>query len=119
MSIYKKSSSPGNDHIHSTFAAVLDFVEQHEHTKTLKSILPLFKRYSFFVYTTAKSLCVHSLHHTLITAARRIGISPWTIKTVADHSNGSCLTGVFIHHNLKELTQAPFAIIETLQRGNY
>jgi len=107
MSIYKKSSGSGNDHIHSTFAAVLNFDEQHEHTKTLKGLLPLFKRYSFFVYTTAKSLCVHSLRHTLITATCRIRIKP-----VAGHSNGSCVTGVFIHHKLKELTQAPFAIIE-------
>ena len=114
MSIYEKSSSPGNDHIHSTFAAVLDFDEQHEHTKTLKGILPLFKRYSFFVYTTAKSLCVHSLRHTLITTAHLIGISLWAIKRLFQrllrHSG-------LHHHNLQELTYNPRLLSPCRKRG--
>jgi integrase len=64
-------------------------------------------------------LCIHSLRHTFITVANRIGISPWTLKALVGHSNGSCVTGVYIHHNLQELTQAQTSIIDALQKGQY
>jgi integrase len=64
-------------------------------------------------------LRIHSLRHTFITVANRSGISPWTLKALVGHSNGSCVTGVYIHHNLQELTQAQASIIDALQKGQY
>jgi len=64
-------------------------------------------------------LCLHSLRHTFITAANRIGVSPWILKALVGHSNGSCVTGIYIHHNLQELTQAQATIIDALQKGQY
>jgi integrase len=64
-------------------------------------------------------LRLHSLRHTFITAANRSGISPWTLKALVGHSNGSCVTGIYIHHNLQELTQAQATIIDALQKRQY
>lgn len=64
-------------------------------------------------------LTIHSLRHTFITVANRTGISPWTIQTLVGHSLGKSITGLYIHHNLKELREALEKIIENLTGGNY
>lgn len=64
-------------------------------------------------------LRIHSLRHTFVTIANRIKIASWTIKALVGHPNGSCVTEIYIHHNLQELRQAQSAIIEALQKGEY
>ena len=69
--------------------------------------------------TDTEALTIHSLRHTFITVANRRAISPWTIATLVGHTVGNSITGLYIHHNLAELTKAQTNIIEALNAGNY
>lgn len=64
-------------------------------------------------------LTIHSLRHTYITAANRIGISPWTIAALVGHTVGNSMTGLYIHHNLNELKIAQTKIITALETASY
>lgn len=64
-------------------------------------------------------LTIHSLRHTYITAANRIGISPWTIAALVGHTVGNSMTGLYIHHNLNELKIAQEKIITALETASY
>jgi len=72
-----------------------------------------------FNETDIESLTIHSLRHTFITVANRSGVSPWTIATLVGHTLGNSVTGIYIHHNLEELTKAQSQIIDVLNQGKY